>query len=621
MSIQTKTMAVKSDTSIAETTTTIRDTVTFDVSKMPNGITYKGLKAVLSFADPIQWNRASSYDSLTVVWDDATHASYASKRPVPQNIELANKFYWLRTADLDAQVEMYRQEVQQFDGRITDIANVLNQKPYIFNNVSDMKKSNLKLNDFVITAHYDNLPFSGGKYLITDDADTNEMDKIKLDNGLCATLIIDGETNVLTLGYKNGDCSSFLQRLITFKQCIAFYPVVEYTFINEINVNKNCYIDMGGSTFCKQGANTRNVKLFNIISDISFELFNGTIKGLDEFATEYVEGLYITSNVIPVFCSSKSSVSIHDINCSNVFILYKNDNNLDNSNAEDMSEVNIFNITGETYGVLFGVNINGRIDNVKSYAIDHISNTGKAHMVYAYGKSKIMVYNSYFECDKNGYQAAFNSRIDDSVFYIFNTVIKTYGVVYAEVPSNFTFINCKITDSYGINNLGGFTLLNGGRVLFENCTYDGKTFIKSHVLNSIPSFTVDNCAIKVEEFLIDFTDAKQKYIFVLKNSTISSDKVDEYVIQVRDSKFDVLCQNVIFELAKTAINTNTQNSTNFEINGSVFNCEYPFFDNGSSKCNLTATFSKASGVRFNSNLTDSTGTRIIACVYNGTFNA
>lgn len=123
MSIQTKTMTVKSDTSLAETTTTIRDTVTFDVSNMPNGITYKGLKAVLSFADPIQWNKASTYDALTVVWDDASHGSYASKRHVPANIELTNEFYWLRTADLDAQVEMYRQEVQEMDRRVTDNTN------------------------------------------------------------------------------------------------------------------------------------------------------------------------------------------------------------------------------------------------------------------------------------------------------------------------------------------------------------------------------------------------------------------------------------------------------------------------------------------------------------------
>ena len=142
MAIQTKTMVVKSDTALAETKTTIRDTVTFDVSKMPNGITYKGLKAVLSFADPIQWNKASTYDSLTVVWDDATHASYASKRPVPQNIEVTNEFYWFRTADLDAQVEMYRKEVMEFDGRITANAQEIDKLNTTYNGVSYANRTN-----------------------------------------------------------------------------------------------------------------------------------------------------------------------------------------------------------------------------------------------------------------------------------------------------------------------------------------------------------------------------------------------------------------------------------------------------------------------------------------------
>lgn len=142
MSIQTKTMVVKSDTALAETKTTIRDTVTFDTSKLPNGITYKGLKAVLSFADPIQWNRASTYDSLTVVWDDATHASYASKRPIPQNIDITNEFYWFRTADLDAQVEMYRKEVQEFDGRITANKQAIDKLNTTYNGVSYTNRTN-----------------------------------------------------------------------------------------------------------------------------------------------------------------------------------------------------------------------------------------------------------------------------------------------------------------------------------------------------------------------------------------------------------------------------------------------------------------------------------------------
>lgn len=142
MAIQTKTMKVKSDTALAETTTTIRDTVTFDTSKLPNGITYRGLKAVLSFADPIQWNKLSTYDSLTVVWDDATHASYASKRSVPQNIELTNEFYWFRTADLDAQVEMYRQEVKEFDGRITKNTENIAKLNRTYQNVAYVERTN-----------------------------------------------------------------------------------------------------------------------------------------------------------------------------------------------------------------------------------------------------------------------------------------------------------------------------------------------------------------------------------------------------------------------------------------------------------------------------------------------
>lgn len=148
MAIQTKTMTVKSDTALAETTTTIRDTVTFDVSKMPNGITYKGLKAVLSFADPIQWNKASTYDSLTVVWDDATHASYASKRPVPQNIELTNEFYWLRTADLDAQVEMYRREVAELNEKVSlNSQAILKNSQDILKNSQGILKNSNAIND------------------------------------------------------------------------------------------------------------------------------------------------------------------------------------------------------------------------------------------------------------------------------------------------------------------------------------------------------------------------------------------------------------------------------------------------------------------------------------------
>lgn len=203
MAIQTKTMTVKSDTALAETTTTIRDTMTFDVSKMPNGITYKGLKAVLSFADPIQWNRASTYDSLTVVWDDASHGSYASKRPVPANIELTNEFYWLRTADLDAQVEIYRQEVREMEGRITaeieraksaeqklnsDLRELIG-KWNTFPTVTDMLDGNVD-NDSIYFVQGRWEPNKGaGFYKISENLTENGYDVVKCKNGLFAKLI------------------------------------------------------------------------------------------------------------------------------------------------------------------------------------------------------------------------------------------------------------------------------------------------------------------------------------------------------------------------------------------------------------------------------------------------
>lgn len=203
MSIQTKTMVVKSDTSLAETSTTIRDTVTFDVSKMPNGITYKGLKAVLSFAEPIQWNKASTYDALTVVWDDATHASYASKRRVPQNIELTNEFYWLRTADLDAQVEMYRQEVMEFDGRITENAQAIAAETARAEEI-----------EHTLTSKVDTLINATKTYLIMGDSWTDPTTNLHHPNYFqwCKN-ICDAYANVHTFGHGGYNLTQILEEI------------------------------------------------------------------------------------------------------------------------------------------------------------------------------------------------------------------------------------------------------------------------------------------------------------------------------------------------------------------------------------------------------------------------
>ena len=82
---------------------------------------YIGARYIPLFSDPIEWDITRSYEPLTVVKNQGS--SYVSKRSVPEGIAITNEDYWLLWADYNAQLEQYRNEVRQFDGRITANAN------------------------------------------------------------------------------------------------------------------------------------------------------------------------------------------------------------------------------------------------------------------------------------------------------------------------------------------------------------------------------------------------------------------------------------------------------------------------------------------------------------------
>ena len=264
MAIQTKTMTVKSDTALAETTTTIRDTVTFDTSKLPNGITYKGLKAVLSFADPIQWNKASTYDSLTVVWDDATHSSYASKRPVPQNIELTNEFYWFRTADLDAQVEMYRQEVQQFDGRIKANAQAIAANTAkiesmsisvkdVISTTSEFKNCDKQVGELVSTLGFSKPSDGGGAvYEIKSGVEADNISSFETINGVAVIKYFHYIESLGAISDGNHDCTSAFKKCHDLNHDINLfsgtYLINALTLTNKTNIYGNGCIIKSNST-------------------------------------------------------------------------------------------------------------------------------------------------------------------------------------------------------------------------------------------------------------------------------------------------------------------------------------------------------------------------------------
>ena len=101
---------------------------------------YVGMRYVPIFADPVEWDSTRSYESLTI----ATYqgASYTSRRPVPAGIPITDGRYWVLTGNYNAQIELYRQEVRAFDGRITqaqsDASNALTQVGTVAGDVADI---------------------------------------------------------------------------------------------------------------------------------------------------------------------------------------------------------------------------------------------------------------------------------------------------------------------------------------------------------------------------------------------------------------------------------------------------------------------------------------------------
>ena len=63
-----------------------------------------------------EWDNTKTYEPLMVVTYQGN--SYTSRQYVPTGIEITNESYWILSANYNAQVDAYRNEVTQFDGRI-----------------------------------------------------------------------------------------------------------------------------------------------------------------------------------------------------------------------------------------------------------------------------------------------------------------------------------------------------------------------------------------------------------------------------------------------------------------------------------------------------------------------
>ena len=123
----TKRMTIETDyaTVNTQTDTTPTNAAVGLPAEVPLGKKYIGARYVPLFADPYQWSKESTYEPLTIVYNEGN--SYTSKQYVPAGIEIDNEEYWALTGNYNAQIEQYRQEVQQISGEMGGITTDVDQ--------------------------------------------------------------------------------------------------------------------------------------------------------------------------------------------------------------------------------------------------------------------------------------------------------------------------------------------------------------------------------------------------------------------------------------------------------------------------------------------------------------
>lgn len=101
-----------------------------------------------------EWNKALQYEALSIV----TYAgnSFTSKVPVPPNIDISNKTYWVNTGNYNAQVEAYRQQTSQLENHLN--SEIIDRK-------NDTKDNILWIGDSYSVNYNHKLP-NGVRYML-----------------------------------------------------------------------------------------------------------------------------------------------------------------------------------------------------------------------------------------------------------------------------------------------------------------------------------------------------------------------------------------------------------------------------------------------------------------------
>lgn len=133
------------------------------------------------------WDKTKEYAALSVVY--ANDQSYVSRKTVPANTEITNTEFWIKSADWNAQVTQYNQNVERYEKEVLKYSDTVNslvgKTVYTYNTKDDMvEDKRVQLNDTLMTCGYAEVNDKKGSFYKT--VATTSAKAIALQNDLYA---------------------------------------------------------------------------------------------------------------------------------------------------------------------------------------------------------------------------------------------------------------------------------------------------------------------------------------------------------------------------------------------------------------------------------------------------
>lgn len=496
---------------------------------MSNVSQYIGARYVPLFVG--DWNIDESYEPLCIVSYQGN--SFTSKQFVPSGIEIDNETYWAPTGNFNAQLEAYRQEVQQLK---TEVYENVSKFGAVGDGVTDDTQAIQDAIDSLDVINFD----SDKTYLVSNILISSD-NKVLNGNG-CTIKGKDYATGVLT---------SDLQRGMT-----------SFTVNNpeDFNVNQTAFI---------YNANSDPTGFQIVITGIHENTIN--FKAYKPFKTSDT-----TSDACPYVFPSGSIV----YSGTTIFTIMRGMNATSSGTVKNIliRDFILEQSTGLTGVVGWGQLAYGLIayqtENVKF--INNYAKKIAALFLMFYGKNvNSRVEGNIFEKTTNSYAVCahwdMNNISTDNRMHNFSVINNSfidccYGVIYSSVDSGICsqnrFLNSALTTNHlGINIYGGdVSLFKAYESYTQEDYYTTNVIVSENILvnhtkagTAISVYGANNCKIIGNEIKhsnanitacaatnLDICNNTIEYVYVGTNSINSSIRTYGKVInlQVHDNVFN-----------------------------------------------------------------------------------